>query len=111
MHGNARLTPLVRAEIAHDVLIKRMTIRAAAAARMVSERTDRRWAQRAKEEGLGTRHFLHAPAYRSTSPGAHRSSMNVWLLSFAATGARTPKSLCWFQSPRPRCHESCVVVA
>ncbi|MBL9192869.1 MAG: IS481 family transposase [Opitutaceae bacterium] len=57
MHGNARLTPLVRAEIAHDVLIKRMTIRAAAAARMVSERTARRWVQRAKEEGLGRRLF------------------------------------------------------
>lgn len=57
MHANARLTPLTRADIARDVLINGLTIRAAAAARMVSEKTARRWVQRAREEGLGKRLF------------------------------------------------------
>lgn len=57
MHANARLTPLVRADIARDVLIHGLTIRAAAAARMVSEKTARRWVRRAKEEGLAKRLF------------------------------------------------------
>ena len=57
MHGNARLTPLTRADIARDVLTRSLTIRAAAAARMVSEKTARRWVQRAREEGLGVRLF------------------------------------------------------
>jgi transposase InsO family protein len=38
-------------------LINGLTIRAAAAARMVSEKTARRWVQRAREEGLGKRLF------------------------------------------------------
>jgi len=55
MHANARLTPLTRADIARDVLTMGLTIRAAAAARMVSEKTGRRWVQRAREEGLTRR--------------------------------------------------------
>jgi len=55
MHANARLTPLTRADIARDVLTQGLTIRAAAAARMVSEKTGRRWVQRAREEGLALR--------------------------------------------------------
>jgi len=55
MHANARLTPLTRADIARDVLTMGLTIRAAAAARMVSEKTGRRWVQRAREEGLTLR--------------------------------------------------------
>lgn len=60
MHANARLTPLMRADIARDVLINGLTIRAAAAARMVSEKTGRRWVQRAREEGLGKRLYSHS---------------------------------------------------
>jgi transposase InsO family protein len=55
MHGNARLTPLTRADIARDVLVHGLTLRAAAAARSVSEKSARRWVQRAREEGLSDR--------------------------------------------------------
>jgi transposase InsO family protein len=55
MHGNARLTPLSRAEMIKDIRTLGLTLRAAAAARSVSDRTVRRWNQRAIEEGLGDR--------------------------------------------------------
>jgi transposase InsO family protein len=55
MHGNARLTPLSRAEMIKQLRLLGLTLRAAAAARSVSDRTVRRWNQRALEEGLGDR--------------------------------------------------------
>lgn len=55
MHGNARLTPLSRAEMIRDITHHGLTLRDAAAARSVSERTARRWFKRAQHLGFPTR--------------------------------------------------------
>lgn len=55
MHANARLTPLSRAEMVHDIQQLGLTLRAAAAARSVSEKTARRWYRRAQAEGYPRR--------------------------------------------------------
>src|SRR5438045_1345932 len=55
MHANATLTPLTRAQMVREILTQGLTLRAAAAARRVSEKTVRRWLSRAKEEGLQAR--------------------------------------------------------
>ena len=54
MHGNALLTPLGRAEMIKDITHHGLTVRAAAAARSVSERTARRWLRRAQQLGFPT---------------------------------------------------------
>jgi hypothetical protein len=57
-----------------DIRLLGLTLRAAAAARSVSDRTVRRWMQRALEDGLGDRLYerscvpIHQP--RKTAPGA-----------------------------------------
>ena len=64
MHGNARLTPLGRAEMIRDITHHGLTVRAAAAARSVSERTARRWYQRAREQGFPNRLYSLSSAPR-----------------------------------------------
>lgn len=60
MHANAKLTPLGRAEMIKEMKRERQTPRAAAAARGVCEKTARKWAKRAEEEGLGKRLCDHS---------------------------------------------------
>jgi transposase InsO family protein len=60
MHANAKLTPLGRAEMIRVMKKERQTPRAAAAARGVCEKTARKWAKRAEEEGLGKRLYDHS---------------------------------------------------
>lgn len=60
MHPNARLTPLGRALMICDVVHQGLTLRAAAAARSVSEKTARKWHRRAREEGLARRLYDHS---------------------------------------------------
>src|SRR5207249_1827610 len=55
MHANATLTPLTRAQMVREVLTRGLTLRAAAAARRVSEKTVRRWLKRARESGFPPR--------------------------------------------------------
>ena len=52
MHANATLTPLTRAQIAALLSSKTLSLRAAAAAYSVSEKTVRRWLGRARESGF-----------------------------------------------------------
>lgn len=81
MHGNARLTPLVRAELARLVIVEGLTVRAAAAARAVSERTARRWVARARDEGLGRRLYAHscAPMHQPRRTSEERETQVVKL--------------------------------
>ena len=51
MHANAKLTPRGRTEMIKDIQ-QGLTLRAAAAARSVSEKTARRWFARVQQEGL-----------------------------------------------------------
>ena len=60
MHPNARLTPLGRALMIQDVLHLGLTLRAAAAARSVSEKTARKWHRRTLEEGMTDRLYDHS---------------------------------------------------
>ncbi len=55
MHANATLTPLTRAQMAALLSSKTLSLRAAAAAYSVSEKTVRRWLKRARESGFPTR--------------------------------------------------------
>lgn len=59
IHGNARLTPLSRAEMIKERNQLGLSLRATAVARRLSDRTVRRWAKRAEEEGLGDRLYEH----------------------------------------------------
>ena len=76
MHPNARLTPLGRALMIYEVMHHGLTLRAAAAARSVSEKTARKWNRRAREEGLGPRLYDHScepkRQPRRTPPGLER---------------------------------------
>ena len=55
MHRNAKLTPLGRVEMIHQLEHTGCTARAVATARAVDEKTVRKWRRRALEEGLGHR--------------------------------------------------------
>src|SRR5881397_3415653 len=72
MHANATLTPLMRAQMVREILAGSLTLRAAAAARSVSEKTARKWVRRAREEGWKPRLEDHpsVPRHqpRKTSP-------------------------------------------
>jgi transposase len=72
MHANARLTPIMRAEMAALLHSKTLSQRVAAAAYSVSEKTVRRWLERARESGFPSRLADHSsvPHHqpRKTSP-------------------------------------------
>src|SRR4051812_6125285 len=51
MHANATLTPLMRAKMVALLSSKTLSLRAAAAAYSVSEKTVRKWLRRAQDEG------------------------------------------------------------
>src|SRR2546428_2325580 len=55
MHANATTTPLTRAQMAALLSSKTLSLRAAAAAYSVSEKTVRRWLKRARECGFPSR--------------------------------------------------------
>src|SRR5689334_1247696 len=55
MHANATLTPLRRAQMVLDLTTKNLSRRATAAAYGVSDKTVRRWLQRAREAGFPSR--------------------------------------------------------
>jgi transposase InsO family protein len=63
MHANATTTPLTRAQMAALLHSKTLSLRAAAAAYSVSEKTARRWFKRARETGFPS----HLPD-RSSAP-------------------------------------------
>src|SRR2546423_10893685 len=52
MHANARLTPRMRAEMIAHLTFNNLSLRQVAAAYHVSERTVRRWLDRARESGF-----------------------------------------------------------
>ena len=52
MHANATLTPLVRAKMVRQLTSEHRSLRATAAVFAVSEKTVRRWLQRARESGF-----------------------------------------------------------
>ena len=72
MHANARLTPLMRAEMIAHLTSHNLSLRAVGAAYHVSERTVRRWLRRARQAGFPPQLQdrpsvpLHQP--RKTSP-------------------------------------------
>src|SRR5450432_2130884 len=55
MHANVTLTPLMRAKMIARLSSQNLSLRAAAAAFCVSEKTVRKWIARAKEEGFKPR--------------------------------------------------------
>jgi len=55
MHANATTTPLTRAQMAALLSSKTLSLRAAANAYSVSEKTVRRWLKRARESGFPSR--------------------------------------------------------
>src|SRR5438067_6739174 len=55
MHANATLTPLRRAQMVRELTTTKLSLRAAAAAYHVSDRTVRRWMQRARESAFPAR--------------------------------------------------------
>ena len=52
MHANARLTPLMRAQMAREHLQLHRSLRESAAAYSVSEKTIRTWLKRAREKAF-----------------------------------------------------------
>jgi len=72
MHANATLTPLMRAKMIARLSSQNLSLRAAAAAFCVSEKTVRKWIARAKEAGFQTRFHDRSSAPRrqprKTSP-------------------------------------------
>ena len=61
MHGNAPLSPLGRAQTVRLVIVEGLTLRAAAAARGVSEKSVRRWLKLSLEQNHPSR--LHARSF------------------------------------------------
>src|SRR5947208_2199043 len=55
MHANATLTPLRRAQMVREITSGKLSLRAAAAAYQVSDRTVRRWVSRARETAFPAR--------------------------------------------------------
>ena len=60
MHANARLTPILRAEMVAHLTSHHLSQRAVAAAYHVSEKTLRRWLQRARDAALPSQLHYHS---------------------------------------------------
>src|SRR4028118_529343 len=55
MHANAKLAPIMRAKMIHQLTSEGLSLRATAALFHVSEKTVRRWLARARTEGFPSR--------------------------------------------------------
>ena len=89
MHANARLTPRMRAEMVFDLCSQRLSLRQIAGAYHVSERTVRRWLERAKESGFPPQLHdrssipLHQPRRTSSKLEAHILALRRQRRSYA----------------------------
>ncbi|HEY2496596.1 MAG TPA: leucine zipper domain-containing protein [Candidatus Angelobacter sp.] len=74
IHKNARLTFIRRQQLAQDVLVQRMTLKAAASAFHVCARTAAKWTRRYQQEGLAG---LYDPRVRIALPASPLRSSRV----------------------------------